>query len=99
MEDVSAEIINSDDENPNSVTLAKGEISLKPINPDHGEIFNGDLALKDIAEQGAAWRREHLRREDMEVSSPLFVSWRTCVVDEYSHRSTCSAYCWSGPVW
>lgn len=57
-----------DDDHADSITLTKGEISLKPVNPAHGDVFNGDLALKDIAEQGAAWRREHLRREDMEVS-------------------------------
>lgn len=50
-----------------AVTLKTGATALKPINPAHGKVFNGDLALKDIAEQGAQWRREHLRREDMEV--------------------------------
>lgn len=50
-----------------SVTLTSEAISLRPINPAHGDVFNGDLALKDIAEQGARWKSEHLRREDMEV--------------------------------
>jgi hypothetical protein len=52
----------------NAITLQSGAILLKPVNPAHGEIFSGDLALKDIAEQGAQWRKEHMRREDMEVS-------------------------------
>lgn len=55
------------EDDANSYTLLQEMESLKPINPAHGPIFDGDLALKDIADQGAQWRREHMRREDMEV--------------------------------
>lgn len=52
-------------------TLSQEMESLKPINPAHGAIFDGDLALKDIADQGAQWRQQHMRREDMEVRQSI----------------------------
>ena len=66
-EDSEASVSISEDES-NAVTIKSEAISLQPINPAHGDVFSGDLALKDIAEQGAQWKRDHLRREDMEVS-------------------------------
>lgn len=58
----------STDEAADAYTITSEMESLSPINPKHGRIFDGDLALKDIAEQGSQWRTQHLRREDMEVS-------------------------------
>lgn len=66
-----------------AVTIKSEAISLKPINPAHGEIFNGDLALRDIAEQGSQWKREHLRREDMEVYVfRLLLEWARLTTDD-----------------
>lgn len=62
----SAVVVDGEDE-ADSFTLLQEMESLKPINPAHGPVFNGDLALKDIADQGAQWRKVHMRREDMEV--------------------------------
>lgn len=53
------------------VTLRSESISLKPINPAHGDSFDGNLALKDIADAGSQWRTTHMRREDMEVCPSL----------------------------
>jgi hypothetical protein len=46
---------------------AGGPKPVPPLDPSHGTIFDGDAALKGIAEHGAEWRREFVRREDMEV--------------------------------
>ena len=54
-------------ESPDEVTLRSEAISLKPVNPSHGDLFSGSAALRDIADSGSAWRSEHMRREDMEV--------------------------------
>ena len=75
----SAEAPEDDDDaaeetSPDAVTLKTEAITLQPINPAHGPLFDGDLALKDIADQGSAWRKEHMRREDMEVSEGCCVS-------------------------
>lgn len=41
-----------------------------PALPDNedGSEFNADTVLKEIAESGSEWKKEHLRKEDMEVS-------------------------------
>ena len=44
-----------------------------PTNND-GTPFNGDVALREIAEAGTEWRKRHVRREDMEVSRWLTYS-------------------------
>lgn len=38
-----------------------------PTNND-GSPFQGDVALREIAEAGTEWKKRHVRREDMEVS-------------------------------
>ena len=80
------------EDDSSAVTLKTEAISLQPINPAHGEIFSGDLALKDIADQGAQWRRNHLRREDMEVNyelqtfSSTFLTLAISIVQVYVFR-------------
>lgn len=52
---------------------------IAPLDPTHGPVFDGDSALKGIAEHGSQWRREFVRREDMEVRFATFfmAAWWT----------------------
>lgn len=61
-----------------------------PPNED-GSDFHADTVLQEIAEAGSKWKKEHLRKEDMEVSRFHFSSLPigTNVSENLIHSVTC----------
>ncbi|GAA5915367.1 uncharacterized protein JCM6883_006812 [Sporobolomyces salmoneus] len=65
-----------------------------PENADGSE-FNSDTVLKEIAESGSRWKKEHLRKEDMECYVyRLMVEWANLVapISESREEKTIAAY-------